>query len=57
MIQLVQQRRHYKLAGQDKLRIEKPIASVRDRVVEIKNILRELTPIVPGAAKLTKAAA
>ncbi len=44
VIQLVQQRRNYKLAGQDKLRIEKPIANLRDRVSEIKYILRELTP-------------
>jgi transcription-repair coupling factor (superfamily II helicase) len=45
VIQLVQQRRHYKLAGQDKLRVEKSIAAVRDRVVEIKQLLRELSPV------------
>ena len=50
VIQLVQQKRHYKLAGQDKLRIEKALENVRDRVVEIKNILRELTPVSAGAA-------
>ena len=50
VIQLVQQKRHYKLAGQDKLRIEKPIAGLRERVVEIKNILRELAP-APAASK------
>ena len=44
VIQLVQQKRHYKLAGQDKLRIEKALENVRDRVAEIKNILRELAP-------------
>ena len=44
VIQLVQQKRHYKLAGQDKLRIEKALENVRERVTEIKNILRELTP-------------
>ncbi|MBL8524534.1 MAG: transcription-repair coupling factor [Betaproteobacteria bacterium] len=54
VIQLVQQKRHYKLAGQDKLRIEKPIAGLRERVVEIKNILRELVP-APGPT--SKAAA
>jgi transcription-repair coupling factor (superfamily II helicase) len=55
VIQLVQQKRHYKLAGQDKLRIEKPIVNLRDRVVEIKNILRELAPAPSPAA--SKAAA
>ena len=49
VIELVQQRRHYKLAGQDKLRIEKKLENVRERVTEIKNILRELTP-APAAA-------
>lgn len=49
VIQLVQQRRHYKLASQDKLRIERPITNLRDRVVEIKNILRELTPVASTA--------
>ncbi len=42
VIHLVQQRRHYRLAGPDKLRIERPIEDVRMRVTEIKNILREL---------------
>ena len=50
VIQLVQQKRFYKLAGQDKLRVEKPIAGMRDRVNEIKAILRELTP-APSASK------
>ena len=44
VIHLVQQKRQYKLAGPDKLRIEKPIAEVKARVAEIKQILRELTP-------------
>ena len=51
VIQLVQQKRHYKLAGQDKLRIEKKLENVRERVTEIKNILRELTPDVLNPAK------
>jgi transcription-repair coupling factor (superfamily II helicase) len=42
VIALVQKKKHYRLAGQDKLRIEKPIADVKLRVVEIKAILREL---------------
>ena len=51
VIQLVQQKRHYKLAGQDKLRIEKKLENVRERVTEIKGILRELTPDVLNPAK------
>ena len=51
VIQLVQQKRHYKLAGQDKLRIEKKLENVRERVTEIKNILRELTPDALNPAK------
>ncbi len=42
VIALVQKKKHYRLAGQDKLRIEKPIAEVKLRVAEIKQILREL---------------
>lgn len=44
VIHLVQQRRHYRLAGPDRLRIDKPIEDVRMRVNEIKSILRELAP-------------
>ncbi len=51
VIQLVQQKRHYKLAGPDKLRIEKSIAGMRERVNEIKAILRELTPAVAATSK------
>lgn len=50
VIQLVQQKRQYKLAGQDKLRIEKALGNVRERVNEIKNILRELSPAPTSAA-------
>jgi transcription-repair coupling factor (superfamily II helicase) len=42
VISLVQKKKHYRLAGQDKLRIERAIADVKQRVVEIKQILREL---------------
>ena len=50
VIELVQQKRHYKLAGQDKLRIEKKLENVRERVAEIKNIMRELAPAPVNAA-------
>ncbi|MEI6738108.1 MAG: TRCF domain-containing protein, partial [Pseudomonadota bacterium] len=49
VIQLVQQKRHYKLAGQDKLRIERPLEKLRDRVLEIKMALRELSPAEPAS--------
>jgi transcription-repair coupling factor (superfamily II helicase) len=54
VIQLVQTRRHFKLAGQDRLRIEKPIANLRERVLEIRAVLRDLTPMSPAdvASKL-----
>ncbi len=55
VIQLVQQKRHFKLAGQDKLRIEKAIVNLHDRVREIKMTLRELTPA--PVANAIKAAA
>ena len=55
VIQLVQQKRHFKLTGQDKLRIEKPIVNLHDRVREIKMTLRELTPA--PVANAIKAAA
>ena len=42
VIQLIQKKKHYRLSGQDRLRIDKPIANVRERVQEIKQILREL---------------
>jgi transcription-repair coupling factor (superfamily II helicase) len=52
VIELVQKKRHYKLAGPDKLRIEKKLENVRERVTEIKSILRELTP-APSAVTAT----
>ncbi len=42
IIALIQKKKQYRLAGQDKLRIDRPIADVKLRVVEIKQILREL---------------
>ena len=56
VIQLVQQKRQYKLAGQDKLRIEKAFENVRDRVSEIKSILRELSPASAGTTATAAAA-
>jgi len=47
----VQQNRHIKLAGNEKLRIERPAAEVRDRVQLVRDVLRSL-----GAPKLLEAA-
>ena len=52
VIQLVQQKRQYKLAGSDKLRIEKTFENVRERVTEIKNVLRELAPASNAVATI-----
>ncbi len=49
VIQMVQQKRHFKFAGQDKLRIEKPLVNLHERVLEIKMVLRELAPVEPAA--------
>jgi transcription-repair coupling factor (superfamily II helicase) len=57
VIQLVQQRRHFKLAGQDKLRVERAIEDVKERVIEIRSVLRDLIPATPNAASARKVVA
>jgi transcription-repair coupling factor (superfamily II helicase) len=42
IIQLVQKNKHIKLAGNDKLRIEKEIAQVKDRAQMVRDVLRSL---------------
>ena len=42
IIQLIQSRRNYRLAGQDRLRVEVAIEDVAVRVVRVKELLREL---------------
>ncbi|HJV07569.1 MAG TPA: transcription-repair coupling factor [Chromobacteriaceae bacterium] len=42
IIQLIQNKRNYKLAGQDKLRVESHIEDVGLRTVRVKELLREL---------------
>ena len=42
IIQLIQSKRQYKLAGQDKLRVETHIEEVGLRVVRVKELLKEL---------------
>ncbi len=42
IIQLIQSKRNYKLAGQDKLRVESPIPDVAMRIVRVKELMKEL---------------
>ena len=52
IIQLVQKNKHIKLAGNDKLRIEKEIADVKDRAQMVRDILRSLgDPLAPAPKK------
>ena len=51
IIELVQNNRHIKLAGNEKLRIERPAAEVKDRVQLVRDVLRSL-----GAPRLLEAA-
>ena len=53
IIELVQKNRHVKLAGNDKLRIERALPEVRERAQLVRDVLRALgtprTADVPGA--------
>jgi transcription-repair coupling factor (superfamily II helicase) len=51
IIQLVQKNKHIKLAGNDKLRIERALPEVKDRAQMVRDILRSLgEPVVPAKA-------
>jgi transcription-repair coupling factor (superfamily II helicase) len=43
IIKLIQNKRNYKLAGQDKLRVEVGIEDVAMRVVRVKELFKELS--------------
>jgi transcription-repair coupling factor (superfamily II helicase) len=51
IIQLVQKNKHIKLAGNDKLRIEKSLVDAKDRAQMVRDVLRSL-----GQPKVTEAA-
>jgi len=51
IIELVQKNRHIKLAGNEKLRIERSAAEVKERVQLVRDVLRSL-----GAPKMLEAA-
>ncbi|GLS12854.1 transcription-repair coupling factor [Hydrogenophaga electricum] len=42
IIELIQKNRHIKLAGNEKLRIEKPLPEVKDRVQMVRDVLKAL---------------
>jgi transcription-repair coupling factor (superfamily II helicase) len=47
IIHLIQKNKHIKLAGNDKLRIEKSLPDVHDRVQLVRDVLRNLgQPII-----------
>ncbi|MCX7252616.1 MAG: transcription-repair coupling factor [Burkholderiales bacterium] len=51
IIELVQKNRHVRLAGNDKLRIERALAEPKDRAQLVRDILRSLgQPVVAGVA-------
>ena len=51
IIDLVQKNRHIKLAGNEKLRIEKALVDVKDRAQMVRDVLRAL-----GQPKVVEAA-
>ncbi len=54
IIQLVQKNKHIKLAGNDRLRIEKPMPEIKDRVLLVRDILRSLgDPLKPAPLETT----
>jgi transcription-repair coupling factor (superfamily II helicase) len=50
IIELVQKNRHIKLAGNEKLRIERELAEPKDRAQMVRDVLRSLGQPVQAAA-------
>ncbi len=50
IIELVQKNRHIKLAGNEKLRIERELKEPKDRAQMVRDVLRSLGQPVPAAA-------
>jgi transcription-repair coupling factor (superfamily II helicase) len=54
IIQLVQKNKHIKLAGNDKLRIERALPNAHDRAQQVRDVLRSLgEPLAPTARPAT----
>ena len=51
IMQLLQKNRHIKLAGNDKLRIERALEDTSKRVQLVRDVLRSLSPLTPAVAK------
>jgi transcription-repair coupling factor (superfamily II helicase) len=51
IIHLIQKNKHIKLAGNDKLRIEKPLESARERAQLVRDVLRSLQLSPPKQAE------
>ena len=49
IIELVQKNRHIKLAGPDRLKLERALPEVRDRVQLVRDVLRHLLPATASA--------
>ena len=49
IIELIQKNRHIKLAGNEKLRIERALPEVKDRVQLVRDVLRSLGQPVKAA--------
>jgi transcription-repair coupling factor (superfamily II helicase) len=54
IIHLIQKNRHIKLAGNDKLRIERELPEPKDRAQMVRDVLRSLGAPIKAAAKLEK---
>ena len=50
IIQLIQKNKHIKLAGNDKLRIERALPEAKDRAQMVRDVLRSLGQPVKEAA-------
>jgi transcription-repair coupling factor (superfamily II helicase) len=50
VIQLIQKNKHIKLAGNEKLRIERELPEVKDRAQMVRDILKNLGQPMVGAA-------
>jgi transcription-repair coupling factor (superfamily II helicase) len=55
IIQLIQKNKHIKLAGNEKLRIERELPEAKDRAQMVRDVLRNLgqpvvEPVAPPAA-------
>jgi transcription-repair coupling factor (superfamily II helicase) len=48
IIELIQKNKHIKLAGNEKLRIERPLPEVKDRAQMVRDVLRGLGAPVGG---------